>query len=70
MREESSAQMVSSQDSAVAAALRALDIPFKTAVKISDVTKGGPADGKLKSGDQVLVRERPQGHQPRAAHRA
>ena len=54
VREESSAQMVSSKDSAVAAALRALDIPFKTAVKISDVTKGGPADGKLKAGDQVL----------------
>jgi PDZ domain-containing protein len=54
VREESSAQMVSSKDSAVAAAMRALDIPFKTAVKISDVTKGGPADGKLKAGDQVL----------------
>ena len=54
VREESSAQMVSSKDSAVAAALRALDIPFKTAVKISEVTKGGPADGKLKAGDQVL----------------
>ncbi len=54
VREESSAQMVSSKDSAVAAALRALDIPYKTAVKVSDVTEGGPADGKLKAGDQVL----------------
>ena len=54
VREESSAQMGSSKDSAVAAAMRALDIPFKSAVKISDVTKGGPADGKLKSGDQVV----------------
>ena len=54
VREESSAEMVSSKDTAVAAALRALDIPFKNAVKISDVTKGGPADGKLKAGDQVL----------------
>ena len=31
--------MVSSKDSAVAAALRALDVPFKTAVKIADVDK-------------------------------
>ena len=54
VREESSAQMVSSKDSAVAAAMRALDIPFKTAVKVSEVTEGGPADGKLKSGDQVV----------------
>jgi Lon-like protease len=54
VREESSAQMVSSKDSAVAAALRALHIPFKTAVKVSEVTKGGPADGKLEAGDQVL----------------
>ena len=32
--------MVSSQDNAVAAALRALDIPFKTAVKVSEVDQG------------------------------
>ncbi len=54
VREESSQQMVSSKDSAVAAALRALDVPFKTAVKIADVDKSGPANGKLKSGDQVV----------------
>lgn len=54
VREESSVQMVSSQDNAVAAALGALKIPYKSAVKIADVTKGGPADGKLEVGDMVL----------------
>ncbi len=55
VRQESSAQMVSSQDTAVAAALRALEIPFKTGVRISQVEKGGPADGKLEVGDVVLA---------------
>jgi PDZ domain-containing protein len=54
VRQESSIQMVSSQDNAVAAALGALKIPYKSAVKIADVTKGGPADGKLEVGDMVL----------------
>ena len=55
VREESSVQMVSSQDNAVAAALDALKIPFTSAVKIASVTKGGPADGKLEVGDLVLA---------------
>ena len=54
VRQESSVQMVSSQDNAVAAALSALDIPFTKAVKVAGVTKDGPADGKLESGDLVL----------------
>jgi PDZ domain-containing protein len=58
VRQESSAQMVSSQDSAVAAALRALEIPFKTGVQISQVEKGGPADGRLEVGDIVLRLDR------------
>ena len=63
VREESSAQMVSSKDSAVAAALRALDIPFKTAVKIADGRRrAGRPTASSKAGDQVLVRERPRGH--------
>lgn len=55
VREESSVQMVSSQDNAVAAALSALKIPYETAVKVADVTKDGPADGKLETGDTVLA---------------
>jgi PDZ domain-containing protein len=54
LRQESSVQMVSSQDNAVAAALGALRINYKTAVKVASVTKGGPADGKLEAGDVVL----------------
>ena len=55
VRDESTAQMDSSQDDAVAAALRALNIPFKTGVRIAQVEKGGPADGKLQTGDVVLA---------------
>jgi PDZ domain-containing protein len=54
VRQQSSIEMVSSQDSAVAAALGALDIPYKSGVKIASVQKGGPADGKLKVGDFVV----------------
>lgn len=55
VRDESTAQMDSSQDDAVAAALRALDIPFTTGVRVAQVEKGGPADGKLEAGDVVLA---------------
>jgi PDZ domain-containing protein len=54
VREESAVQMVSSQDNAVAAALGALDIAFKSAVKVAQVEKDGPADGQLEAGDLVL----------------
>jgi len=55
VRQESAVEMTSSQDNAVAAALGVLNIPFTSAVKVADVTKGGPADGKLASGDLVLA---------------
>ncbi len=55
VREESTAQMDSSQDDAVAAALRALDISFETGVRVAEVEKGGPADGKLQAGDVVVA---------------
>ncbi len=54
VKQESTAQMTSSQDDAVAAALGALDIAFRTGVQISQVEKGGPADGTLQTGDIVL----------------
>ena len=54
VRQESTQQMTSSQDLAVAAALRALDISFTTGVQVAQVEKDGPADGKLQAGDQLL----------------
>ncbi len=53
--EQSTALMTSSQDTAVAAALRALDIGFHQAVKIYSVEKDGPSDGKLEPGDLLLA---------------
>ncbi|MEO5652005.1 MAG: PDZ domain-containing protein [Marmoricola sp.] len=55
VRRESSVQMVSSQDNAVAAALGALGVKYQTAVKIAEVEDGGPAAGKLEVGDLVLA---------------
>ncbi len=55
VRQESAAQMTSSQDNATAAALGALDIAYQTEVVITTVAKEGPADGKLKTGDVVLA---------------
>jgi PDZ domain-containing protein len=55
VREQSSVQMVSSQDNAVAAALGALEIPFSATVKVAEVTEDGPADGKLEVGDVILA---------------
>jgi PDZ domain-containing protein len=53
VKQESTAQMASSQDNAVASALGALGIPFESQVQISQVEQGGPADGKLEAGDVV-----------------
>jgi PDZ domain-containing protein len=54
VKQESTQQMTSSQDLAVAAALGALHIPFKTGVQVAQVEKNGPADGKLEIGDQLV----------------
>jgi Lon-like protease len=54
VKQQSAAQMASSQDNAVASALGALHIPFKTKVGIAAVDSNGPADGKLQPGD-ILV---------------
>lgn len=53
-REESAVQMTSSQDTAIAVALRELgyDVPMQTVVRA--VSTGMPADGKLRVGDVVL----------------
>lgn len=54
VREESAAQMTSSQDNAVAAALGALDIGFDAGVGVSLVDPEGPAADRLRAQDQVL----------------
>lgn len=53
-REESAVQMTSSQDVAIAVALRELghDVPVQTEVRA--VTTGMPADGRLRVGDVLL----------------
>ncbi|WP_020391179.1 PDZ domain-containing protein [Kribbella catacumbae] len=52
VEQQNTAEMTGSQDSAVAAALQEAKVPFKP--KVSTVSKGSPADGKLKPGDIVL----------------
>ncbi len=52
VEQQNTAEMTGSQDSAVAAALQAAGVPFHP--KVSAVSKGTPADGKLKPGDVVL----------------
>lgn len=50
---ENQAQMASSQDTAVAAALNYLGKPYKTQLGIGQVVSGSPAQGKLEAGDVV-----------------
>ncbi len=54
VQRESSVQMVSSQDTAIAVALRELgyDLPLRT--EVLGVTEGSPADGKLEPRDYLL----------------
>jgi PDZ domain-containing protein len=53
VRQESAAQMTSSKDNAVAAALGAMDIDFQRGVGVSAVDPEGPAVDELEAGDQV-----------------
>lgn len=55
VRSQSAAQMASSQDNAVASALSALKIPYKTRVGVASVDRDGPAHGKLEAGDIILA---------------
>ena len=54
-REQSAAEMSSSQDNATAAALDALDIDYETEVAVNAVAKDGASAGKLKKGDVLLA---------------
>lgn len=52
-RAESAAQMVSSQDTAIAVALSELGYELPTHVEVTGVNPGGPSDGKLKARDKI-----------------
>ena len=54
VQQQSTVQMDSSQSDAVAAALSALKVPFRTNTNVASVEKGGPADGKLEAGDRIV----------------
>lgn len=54
-RTESQAQMVSSQDTAVAAALDALGFDLETYAVVTGVSGGGPSDGKLQARDRIVA---------------
>ncbi len=51
---EGSVQMVSSLDTAIAAALTELDYDLPRSTEVFDVTDGGPADGKLRARDRII----------------
>lgn len=52
--EENAALMTDSQQTAVAAALRALDYDVEEEVVIADIPEGAPAEGRLEIGDVIL----------------
>ena len=52
---ETSVQMSTSQQDAVAVALDELEIPYEDTVIVAGVEKGGPAQDVLKPGDRVLA---------------
>lgn len=53
VEEQNTAEMTNSQDSATAAALSELKIPFGSVVTVVKAEKGMPADGKLQKGDEI-----------------
>jgi PDZ domain-containing protein len=53
VEEENTVEMTNSQDSATAAALNELKIPYTMAVAVVSTEKGKPADGKLRKGDEI-----------------
>src|SRR3954453_3983010 len=54
VEEQSNVEMVRSQDTAIAAALTELGYPLPLQTEIVAVTKGSPADGKLRVRDRIL----------------
>ncbi len=53
-QQESSVEMVSSQDTAVAAALTELGYKLPLHVEVLGVSKGGPAEGRLRVRDEIV----------------
>ena len=53
--QESAVEMTSSQDSATAAALKALGVAYRTQVSVSEVAKDGASVGRLEKGDVLLA---------------
>lgn len=53
VEEENTVEMTNSQDSATAAALNELKIPYAMVVGVVSTEKGRPADGKLMKGDEI-----------------
>lgn len=54
VRQESAAQMTSSQENAVAAALTALGVEYGVGVGVASVDPEGPSEGRLEAGDELL----------------
>jgi PDZ domain-containing protein len=54
VEQRNSVDMVSSQDTAIAAALTELGYKLPEQIEVLDVTEGSPADGKLKTRDRIL----------------
>jgi PDZ domain-containing protein len=55
VEQENTAQMESSQESAIAAALTELKIPITTAIKVASLQRGLPAERVLRKNDQVVA---------------
>ncbi|MEV0389850.1 PDZ domain-containing protein [Nonomuraea sp. NPDC050643] len=53
VEEENTVEMTNSQDSATAAALTELKIPYSMVVGVVSTEKGKPADGKLRKDDEI-----------------
>ena len=55
VEQENTAQMESSQDAAIAAALTELKIPITTTIKVASVQPGMPAQAMLRKDDQIIA---------------
>lgn len=53
--QEGQAQMAGSQETAVAAAMKELGYDVRLTVQVAEVTSGGPAAGKIRTGDEVVA---------------
>ncbi|MEV7011807.1 PDZ domain-containing protein [Streptosporangium sp. NPDC051022] len=54
VEQQNTQEMTNSQDDATAAALTELKIPYTSVVTVASTQKGLPADGKFKTGDEIV----------------